>query len=243
MPNRILRDWTASDKIEMLSPAAEVFFTRLIMKADDYGLYYGNPKLLNSALFPLKDYDNSKVLAWLNECVKAGIIRKYSVDGKDYIQIPGFDQRLRLMKSKFPEPSNTTEFHAPSNDGQVTDVCPPETKRSRNEVEEETETKPKGSLRAVVDTSIFGEELKAAWEEWEQYQKEKKKKLTPSTAKKQIKFLGGRAGPEAVAIINQSITNGWTGLFELKTTINGTHKRTSTGISDQAGGRDYSERL
>ncbi len=140
MPNRILRDWTASDKVDQLSSGAEVFFTRLIMKADDYGLYYGNPKLLNSALFPLKDYDNSKVIAWLNECVKAGIIRKYSVDGKDYIQIPGFDQRLRLMKSKFPEPSNTTEFHAPSNDGQVTDVCPPETKRSRNEVEEETET-------------------------------------------------------------------------------------------------------
>ena len=65
MPNRVLRDWTASEKMDKLSQGAEVFFTRLIMKADDYGLYYGNPKLLNSALFPLREYDNSQVLKWL----------------------------------------------------------------------------------------------------------------------------------------------------------------------------------
>jgi hypothetical protein len=61
-----------------------------------------------------------------------------------------------------------------------------------------------------------------AWLEWEQYLKEKKKKLTPSTAKKQFKFLGGRADPEIIAIINQSIEKGWQGLFEINKTNNGT---------------------
>ncbi len=56
----------------------------------------------------------------------------------------------------------------------------------------------------------------ASWTEWESHRKEIKKKLTPSTAKKQIQFLGGRGETEIIAIINQSITNGWTGLFELK---------------------------
>lgn len=216
MPNRILRDWTASDKIDTLSQGAEVFFTRLIMKADDFGLYYGNPKLLNSALFPLKDYDNSQVLKWLNECVKSGAIKKYSVDGKDYIQILGFDQRLRLMKSKFPDPSKSEEIHEPSNDSHLSDERPLETKRN----EEETKQKP---LRAPLPDIFFGEDVQAAWVEWEQYRKEKKQKLTPSTAKKQMEWLGGRAGPEVIAIINQSITNGWTGLFELKQ--NGTGKQ------------------
>lgn len=55
-----------------------------------------------------------------------------------------------------------------------------------------------------------------SWNEWEAYRKEIKKKLSPSTAKKQIQFLGGRPENEIIAIINQSITNGWTGLFELK---------------------------
>ncbi len=155
MPNRVLRDWTASDRIDRLSMEAEVFFTRLIMKADDFGLYYGNPKLLNSALFPLKDFENSKVSKWLAECVNSGIVRKYSVDGKDYIQIPGFDQRLRIMKSKFPAPPETAEFVEPSNDGQLTDKRPPET-------ETETETKrneeePEGAFARVTVWPCFND--------------------------------------------------------------------------------------
>lgn len=153
MPNRILRDWTASDKIDRLSQGAEVFFTRLIMKADDFGLYYGNPKLLNSALFPLRDFENKQVFTWLMECVKAGIIRKYSVDEKDYIQILGFDQRLRLMKSKFPSPPENAEFNEPSNDCQVSDKRPLETKR--NEVETEVETETNSAIAEVCVWPTF----------------------------------------------------------------------------------------
>lgn len=211
MPNRVLRDWTASDKVDQLSQGAEVLFTRLIMKADDYGLYYGNPKLINSALFPLKEYDNTQVLKWVNECCKAGLVHKYSVEGKDYIQILGFDQRLRLMKSKFPDPSKSDQINVPSNDRHLSDNGRLETKR--NETEVETETKP--PLRALSGIFLL-EDVQTAWQAWEQYRKEKKQKLTPSTAKKQMDFLGDRAGPEAIAIINQSILNGWTGLFELK---------------------------
>lgn len=65
-----------------------------------------------------------------------------------------------------------------------------------------------------------------AWEEWEQYMKEKKKKLTPSTAKKQIKFLGGRPENEIIEIINRSIEKGWQGLFEINN--NGNNFRTTS---------------
>ncbi len=53
------------------------------------------------------------------------------------------------------------------------------------------------------------------WEEWCQYRKQIKKKLTPLSAKKQIEFLG-KYKSIYVQIINQSIQNGWTGLFPLK---------------------------
>jgi len=129
MPNRVLRDWTTSDNIDRLSQGAEIFFTRLIMKADDHGCFHGNYKLLNAALFPLKDYTKEDVGKWRLECEKANIIEVYSVDSKPYIRIIDFNQRLRLMKSKFPQP----------NDGQMTDNGRPETKR--NEEESETETK------------------------------------------------------------------------------------------------------
>lgn len=83
-----------------------------------------------------------------------------------------------------------------------------------------TEKKKEDPLRAFLD--LLSGDLKIAYAEWIQYRKELGKKITPSTAKKQIMFLGGRDPAVSVAIINQSISNGWTGLFELKQ--NGTTK-------------------
>ncbi|MCK9212092.1 MAG: replication protein [Ignavibacteriaceae bacterium] len=61
-------------------------------------------------------------------------------------------------------------------------------------------------------------EFKEAWQDWITYKKEKKDKLTASTAKLQfkklIRFLNEGMNP--VDIINQTITEGWTGLFPLK---------------------------
>jgi hypothetical protein len=89
-------------------------------------------------------------------------------------------------------------------------------------------------LRALSGIFLL-EDVQKAWLEWEQYRKEKKQKLTASTAKKQMSFLGGRAGPEAIAIINQSILNGWTGLFELKTKVNGQSTASNPATSHVAG--------
>lgn len=135
MANRVLRDWTTSENIDNLSPEAEVLFTRLIMKADDYGSYHANPKLINAAIFPLKDYTSKQIDLWLNECIRAKIIFKYTVDGKDYIRIDNFGQRLRNMRNTFPQPdSDPLTTRGKSR---------PETETKRNETESETETKPR----------------------------------------------------------------------------------------------------
>ena len=51
-----------------------------------------------------------------------------------------------------------------------------------------------------------------AWNEWVDFRKEIKKKLTKLSAKRQITFLINQPNP--IKCINQSIQNGWTGLFE-----------------------------
>lgn len=52
-----------------------------------------------------------------------------------------------------------------------------------------------------------------AWNEWVDFRREIKKKLTVLTAKKQLTFLFNQ--PDPIKCINQSIQNGWTGLFEV----------------------------
>jgi hypothetical protein len=106
MPNRMLRDWTQSDKIDMVTTDGERFFTRLIMKVDDYGLFWADPRLLKANLFPLKldKIREADLLRWMAECQKAGLIVLYEVEKKKYLQIIDFKQRLDKAKAKFPFP-------------------------------------------------------------------------------------------------------------------------------------------
>ena len=111
MANRILRDWTDSETIEQLSWEAEVFFTRLCMKADDFGYYHANIKLLKSALFPLREISLKEVQQLVDECEKIGLIQLYEANKKPYLFIPKFGQRLRIMQSRFPQPGNTMQVN------------------------------------------------------------------------------------------------------------------------------------
>ena len=63
-----------SEDIDRLSPMAEILFYRLIVKADDYGSYYGNPAIVKSNCFPLKsdeEIPREEVRSWLKELADA----------------------------------------------------------------------------------------------------------------------------------------------------------------------------
>jgi len=142
MGNRVIRDWTTSESVDELGVKAEVFFTRLIMKADDYGNYTGNAKLILGALFPLKMYDVTSVVQWIDECEQAGLLFRFKNKGKQYLHIPNFGQKLRRMKAVYPSPTDADSVR--TGDGQVTDIrgqTTAETKRNEVETEDETETK------------------------------------------------------------------------------------------------------
>ena len=102
----LLRDWTDSQAVDKLDANAERFFTRLLMKVDDYGRTLADPRLLKSRLFPLKtDIRETDISRWLAACQKAGLIRFY-VDGKgrSLLEVFKFGQRKRFMKSEFDPP-------------------------------------------------------------------------------------------------------------------------------------------
>lgn len=67
------------------------------------------------------------------------------------------------------------------------------------------------------------QEFIEVWCEWVDYRKEIKKKITASTAKKQIEFLLKQPSPKEC--ISISIKNAWQGLFEVKDGENTSRKR------------------
>jgi hypothetical protein len=145
MGNRLLRSGILdSDKVNSLGWAAEVFFRRLMSVADDFGRYDGRVSMLRSYLYPVKleDVSIEDVTMWLKECVDAKVIQLYTVDGKPYLEILNFGQKLRAKKSKYPENGkvdqneNTCSTHVVH----MSDTCTLEEKRRETEVELEEET-------------------------------------------------------------------------------------------------------
>lgn len=121
MPTRILREGIlTSERVNALSPPAEVFYRRLMSVVDDYGRFDGRPGLLRVSCFPLRvdTVREADISRWIAECVKAGLLVLYAVGGKPYLELQDFKQQQRA-KSKCPSPS----------DGQMLDVCEADAKQ------------------------------------------------------------------------------------------------------------------
>jgi hypothetical protein len=146
MSQRIIRDWTDSIPIDRLSSEEEVLFTRLIMKADDFGNFHGNPKMIKSLCFPLKEaIRHTDIIRWLEKLQATGLIRMYDAKGTQYLTIIKYGQRLRQKKRIFPTPENCQHV-----DSELTATGLSEEKR--REVEEEVEGEGKKNEKRLDGT-------------------------------------------------------------------------------------------
>jgi hypothetical protein len=89
--------------------------------------------------------------------------------------------------------------------------------------------------KEIIQLAFASEVFMKSWNEWEVFRKEKKQPVTHSTALKQNSFLKKFPESMAIEIINQSIEKGWTGLFEIKNSYNGTNSKQSKNGSKSAG--------
>lgn len=160
-----------SDKINDLSVHAERFFVRLIMKADDYGCFHADTRLLKANLYPLlldavREADLSR---WMAECQKAGLIVLYEHTGKKYLQINDFRQRLDKAKSKYPLPTDN-DVHRVVNDypAEVEVETEPEKKAERpkglaaSAATADDQRELKNEFKILCD-SLTGKDLPGIW--------------------------------------------------------------------------------
>jgi hypothetical protein len=83
------------------------------------------------------------------------------------------------------------------------------------------ECNPKNVIQRRISKSEvvlpFDSELfRTTWKEWQQHRIEKKKKLTPTSERLQLKRMASWGEERAIAAINLSIEKNWEGIFELK---------------------------
>lgn len=106
MPVRLLRpEIITSDKVNALSWGAECCYRRLMSTVDDYGRYDGRPSVLRASLYPiaLDRATEADIAGWLDECERAGLIGRYTADGKPYLVLFRLGAP-RAKASKWPAP-------------------------------------------------------------------------------------------------------------------------------------------
>lgn len=111
MPTRVLRDGIlTSERVNALSPNAELFYRRLMSVVDDYGRFSANLTLLRASCYPLKldSVKEDSIKKHLAEAEGAGLIVLFTVAGKAFLEMQDFGQRIQ-SKSKFPEPPGDTQ--------------------------------------------------------------------------------------------------------------------------------------
>ena len=119
MPNRILREGIlTSERVNALTPSAEIFYRRLMSAVDDFGRIEAHPTILLARCYPLQldRVSVHDVSTWLAECAQdAGgngenLVTVYAVAGKKYLQVNKFGQRERT--SKYPSPKDADKMLA-----------------------------------------------------------------------------------------------------------------------------------
>ena len=104
-----------NEAVNRLSMEAENFLHRLLNVVDRYGCYDARIAILRAYLFPLRvDEARPELVAnWLAECVNAGLIILYEVNGQPYLEVQGFKRSTNRRTTAIPAPpDDSTEYTA-----------------------------------------------------------------------------------------------------------------------------------
>ena len=138
MPNRIIKESICtSENVDRLTAFQESAFVRLIVNCDDFGRFFGNPKILAARLYPLKDISTELMEETLRALVEADLVTVYTADGKAFVQMNTWaeHQQTRAKKSKFPAPPD----HMP----EVDNTC--------NQMQSDSGKCPRNRIRYTVN--------------------------------------------------------------------------------------------
>lgn len=224
MPNRLLKESICtSEDIEALSTFAENMFYRLIVNCDDYGRMDARPAILKSRLYPLKDVRENQIVKALEEMELAGVVLKYTVEKKPYLQLPswGRHQRIRNSKEKYPGPDQADEKELAASCGELRQVA---ASCGLNPIQSESNPNPNQNPKARAQArgdDFFGHNfsspLRGKLLEWLEYKKERRQKYTPTGQKSLMAQVENRlkehSEADIIELIGESMANGWQGII------------------------------
>ena len=109
-------DFWTDETVTACSLSARLLFIGLWNFADDDGRLEDAPRQIKMRIFPGDDFTADAIDGWLAELAGGGLIRRYAVDGRRYMQITGWHHQVinRRTPSKIPAPRDEDSVTPPA---------------------------------------------------------------------------------------------------------------------------------
>jgi hypothetical protein len=127
--------WT-SEQVMECSPITRLMFIGVWNFADDAGRMPLSVKAIKAQVFPSDDVTSETIRGMIDELSSNGLIKIYSIDGKEYLQVTGWHHQKidKPQKPKYPAPPPESENNS-TNDRRT--VAPERKKEGSREKEED----------------------------------------------------------------------------------------------------------
>ena len=120
-------EFPQSESIGKLSRDARLLFIQLWTVVDDSGKARASSRLLASLLYPYDDDARSLMDGWVSELEDSGMVRRYSHEGTDYLDIPKWLKHQKIdrpSKSRLPVFDESSRILASPREPSTTDLGP-----------------------------------------------------------------------------------------------------------------------
>jgi hypothetical protein len=200
--------WT-DEKLTECSLSARLLFIGTWNFADDNGNLDRSAKQIKARVFPIDAIDCEPLL---QELLTQGLLIEYSVSGKTYLKISGFDKHQLINRPSKPtcppcdENATLHEHSVSAHDG----------KEGKGREEERKGRERKGKEKTGAAFALPDWIDKITWDLW--LKTRKGRKMIPEQMQAQVSKLSKwrDAGLDHAKALHDAATAGWQGLFEPK---------------------------
>lgn len=207
------KEFFFNQQVSTLSKTARLFYVGLIVISDDEGRTRANEGYLRAKIFPLdSDISLDDCKSLLKEIVDAGLVKTYVVNQVTYICQPNWDKWQPLRKDRV-RPSDCPSY---KNGNQASTNCQPV---DTPYLTQPNPTQPNPTLNFSGDFFPYlkNEDFKAKLLGFLDERKKMRKPVTKRGEELILRKLQRHPIETAILMIEQSVMNGWQGIFDIKT--------------------------
>lgn len=229
---RLYAGFIKGQRINKLSLQAEAWFWRVLTTVDDFGNGEADPELCRAATVGRRtNVTKAQIGKWLDEMEAVKLISFYSVKGEKYLNVLKFESWQPAGKNgrrikRFPAPE---EASGNPGESKIIRVSSGVVSASENTNEDDNDNNSKNDnetgRNAPLVAPFSGQDFISALAAYDATAKQRKVKESPEQRRLLFKKLAGWGEMRATRALEDTVANGWRGVFEPKENTNGNYQQ------------------